>query len=61
MWKQSLSSRPNATLKSYPALNHLFLPGTGPSRAVEYQTPGHVPVEVIDDIAAWCKVATFRR
>jgi hypothetical protein len=60
MWKQSLGSRPTATLKSYPALNHLFLAGTGPSRPVEYQTPGHVPVEVIDDIAAWCRKPTSR-
>lgn len=52
-WRKALEGRPNATLKSYPALNHLFLPGVGPSSPDEYHQPGHVPAEVIDDIAKW--------
>jgi dienelactone hydrolase len=54
-WKKALSSRTNATLKSYPALNHLFMEGKGKSRPDEYDQPGHVAKEVVDDIAAWAK------
>jgi hypothetical protein len=39
--------------KLYPALNQLFMPGTGPSSFAEYSKPNHVTKEVIDDIAAW--------
>jgi len=52
-WKASLEGQPRVTFRSYPALNHMFLPGVGRSLPEEYNTPGHVPVEVIDDIAAW--------
>jgi len=52
-WKKALSGHANASFKLYPALNHLFMPGTGPSSGSEYQKPNHVPKEVIDDIAAW--------
>jgi dienelactone hydrolase len=54
-WKTGLATKKNAEFKLYPTLNHLFLPGTGKSLPTEYSTPGHVPVEVIDDIAAWIK------
>jgi pimeloyl-ACP methyl ester carboxylesterase len=56
-WKAALASRPNAEFHLYPALNHLFLPGTGKSVPAEYQVPGHVPAEVIRDIAAWIKAS----
>jgi dienelactone hydrolase len=52
-WKQTLAGRKNVTLKSYPALNHLFLPGAGQSSPDEYEQPGHIPVEVVDDLAKW--------
>ena len=52
-WKAALDGRPGVTFHSYPALNHFFLPGTGRSVPAEYDTPGHVPDEVIADIAAW--------
>jgi dienelactone hydrolase len=52
-WKAALGSRPNVTLKSYPALNHLFIEGTGKSTPEEYNHPGHVSAEVISDIAKW--------
>jgi len=54
-WKTGLATKKNAEFKLYPTLNHLFLPGTGKSLPTEYSTPGHVPVEVIEDIAAWIK------
>jgi fermentation-respiration switch protein FrsA (DUF1100 family) len=52
-WKAALGSKAGVTFHTYPALNHRFLPGTGKSLPAEYDTPGHVPVEVIADIAAW--------
>jgi dienelactone hydrolase len=50
-WKAALSA--TATLKSYPALNHLFIEGEGKGTPAEYNKPGHVAAEVIEDIAAW--------
>ncbi len=55
-WKAALEGRPHVTFHTYPALNHLFLPGVGQSMPMEYDTPGHVPAEVIADIAAWIAV-----
>ena len=52
-WKKALKK--NATLKSYPALNHLFMEGKGKSRPAEYMKAGHVAKEVIDDVAKWVK------
>lgn len=52
-WKASLASRPDAEIKLYPDLNHLFMPGTGKSTPAEYETPGHVAEPVIAEIASW--------
>jgi dienelactone hydrolase len=52
-WKKALAGRPRARLKTYPDLNHLFIAGKGKSTPAEYDQPGHVAREVIDDIAAW--------
>jgi len=51
LWKSGLAGRTNATTRSYPALNHAFVAGSGPSSEKEYQVPGHVAPEVVDDIA----------
>lgn len=53
IWKYELSKKKNASFKLYPDLNHLFITGTGKSRPQEYEMPGHVSEEVIDDIAKW--------
>jgi fermentation-respiration switch protein FrsA (DUF1100 family) len=58
-WKAALGSRKDVTFHSYPTLNHLFVPGTGPGQPAEYQVPGHVAEEVVRDIAAW--VLALRR
>ena len=49
-WKTALKGRNDVTAKSYPTLNHLFVAGEGKSNEQEYRKPGHVSVEVIDDI-----------
>jgi hypothetical protein len=52
-WKAALGARPDVVLKSYPALNHLFIAGTGKSLPGEYLQAGHVAADVVSDIAAW--------
>ena len=52
-WKAALDARPDVTFRSYPALNHLFLAGTGPSVPAEYEKPGHIAEDVIRDLADW--------
>ena len=54
-WQQALDGRPQVTIEIYPELNHLFMPGSGPSSPEEYATPGHVASQVLDDIAGWIK------
>ncbi len=54
-WKKALAGRPNVTLRSYPKLNHLFMEGEGKAKPAEYEKPGHVAEEVINDLANWIK------
>ncbi|HEY9139880.1 MAG TPA: alpha/beta fold hydrolase [Bryobacteraceae bacterium] len=51
LWKSGLAGRTDVTARSYPALNHVFVAGSGPSSEKEYSKPGHVAPEVVDDIA----------
>ncbi|MBS0213110.1 MAG: alpha/beta fold hydrolase [Proteobacteria bacterium] len=52
-WHAALAHDPHATFKDYPALNHLFVAGKGPSSLAEYATPAHVDPQAAADIAAW--------
>ena len=52
-WQAALGSRADVNFRSYPALNHLFIAGTGPSLPGEYLVAGHVAEEVVRDIADW--------
>jgi uncharacterized protein len=53
-WQSGASkSKQKWQTKSYPALNHLFLPGEGKSQPAEYATPGRIPAQIFDDLAAW--------
>jgi dienelactone hydrolase len=54
-WKKGLAKRKNVTIKSFPALNHLFAEGKGKGKPDEYMKAGHVAPEVIEAIAAWVK------
>ena len=60
-WRAGLDGRRGVTFKTYPALNHPFMPGTGPSVPVEYERAGHVPVEVVNDIATWVRALPARK
>jgi dienelactone hydrolase len=52
-WNQTFTGNSMVTLKTYPSLNHLFIPGVGVPSNTEYQRPGHVSEDVVNDIAAW--------
>lgn len=52
-WQSALSGKPNAVLKLYPSLNHLFITGDQPSTPAEYNVESHVSGDVISDIAQW--------
>ncbi len=54
-WKKALAGRPDVTFRLYPSLNHLFIEGVGKSVPSEYEKPGHVAQQVVDDIAAWIR------
>jgi hypothetical protein len=51
LWKAAVGAGKGVTMRSYPALNHLFVAGEGKGTEAEYRKPGHVAPEVIDDIA----------
>ncbi len=52
-WRAALGTDPRATIRLFPALNHLFVAGEGPSTPAEYERPGHVAPEVVDAVASW--------
>jgi hypothetical protein len=53
-WKKALAGRSNATLKLYPSLDHLLVPGEGPSAPRQYLEAGrHVSAEVVADLITW--------
>jgi dienelactone hydrolase len=54
-WRDALVGHAGVTIKSYPTLNHLFLPGEGKSTPSEYERTGPIPDFVLDDIAIWIK------
>ncbi len=54
-WQKWLSDRKNATFKTYPNLNHLFMPGEGKGNPSEYQISSHVDESVVNDVATWVK------
>lgn len=60
-WRSALADRSDVTFRSYPSLNHLFVAGTGMSLPAEYNTPGHVSEDVVNDIATWIKSVAPRR
>ncbi|MEM4258590.1 MAG: DUF3887 domain-containing protein [Candidatus Thermoplasmatota archaeon] len=52
-WAATFAGDPLVTLKTYDALNHLFIPGTGVPTNTEYLIEGHVAGDVVADIGAW--------
>ena len=60
-WKSAVASRPDVSFRSYPSLNHLFVAGTGISLPADYNRPGHVSADVVQDIASWIMNVSPRR
>jgi dienelactone hydrolase len=52
-WRHALGRSPRVTMKVYPSLNHALVAGAGPSTPAEYDRPGHVDAQLIDDLARW--------
>lgn len=52
-WQTGLADRGDVTIRIYPADNHLFFPGSGPSTPAEYEPAQHVDEAVVTDIAQW--------
>jgi fermentation-respiration switch protein FrsA (DUF1100 family) len=55
LWKTAVGSAKGVVMKSYPALNHLFVAGEGKSLPAEYSKPGHVAPAVIEEIAKFVR------
>jgi dienelactone hydrolase len=53
VWQDGLAGHDNVTFISYPTLNHLLFSGEGPSTPAEYNQPGHVAPQLIQDVANW--------
>jgi hypothetical protein len=52
-WEAALGGGPDVTIRVYPADNHLFFPGEGPSTPAEYEPAQHVDPAVVADVAGW--------
>jgi dienelactone hydrolase len=54
LWDEALRRGDNFSSKLYPALNHLFVPGSGTATPEEYASgANHVSEEVILDLTEW--------
>ena len=53
LWQSELADRAETAFEHYDDLNHLFMPGEGPSVAFEYAARNNVDRRVVDDIVAW--------
>ena len=52
-WRQALDGRPDVSIRVYPADNHFFFSGSGPSAPDESEPAQHVDAEVIFDVGNW--------
>ncbi len=52
-WNETFFGNTMVALKTYPSLNHLFIPGVGIPSSAEYEIAGHVSAAVVSDIASW--------
>ncbi|MBJ7340500.1 alpha/beta hydrolase [Mycolicibacterium sp.] len=52
-WQTGLADHRDVTIRIYPADNHLFFTGSGPSTPDEYGPAQHVDDAVVIDIAQW--------
>ncbi len=60
-WQAGLDRRPDVTIRVYPADNHFFFPGTGPSSPAELAAAQHLDPEVVADVADWLEAQASRQ
>ena len=61
MWKELMGDKDWVRYRYYPRLNHAYVEGEGSPSIEEYLHPGHIPKEVISDLAKWMnRSAVFR-
>jgi dienelactone hydrolase len=53
LWQAGLKGADHVRVETFPALNHLFIAGTGRPNNQEYGEPGHVDTKVIDAMTAF--------
>lgn len=54
-WRAGLADRPNVTIRTYPADDHLFFPGESASLPSDYLEAQHVDGAAVADIADWVR------
>lgn len=52
-WQNELEGRSKTTVETYDELNHLFMPGEGPSVEFAYAVRNNVAERVVADLANW--------
>ncbi|RXK48610.1 alpha/beta hydrolase [Halorientalis pallida] len=52
-WRDALGGRDSVRFDEYPSLDHLFMPGEGPSRPADYYEQDNVAETVVSDLAGW--------
>ena len=53
VWRTALDDGPDVAVHVYPALNHLFTLGEGPSSATEHEPAQHIDLTGIAAITDW--------
>lgn len=53
LWADALADEADVTIRTYDALNHLFIAGSGPPTPDEYFDAGSVDHTVVTDLAEW--------
>jgi dienelactone hydrolase len=54
-WQTAFADDPSVALSAYDPLNHVFLPGQGPSVPEAYNVPNEVHESVVEDLATWIR------
>jgi uncharacterized protein len=52
-WQAGLDGRRDVTIRIYPADNHFFFPGAGPSSPAELNRPHHLDPQLVADLHDW--------
>jgi hypothetical protein len=55
VWRAALGARSAAPFRTYPDLNHLFMPGSGKGTPAEYERAGFVDEKIVRDIDTWIR------